>query len=257
MTDSGSSSSLAGSGSALAGGRGRVHSRPAGDGSAARPAAQRRRHRVAAAARDAARRLPRRQRRRRRRRTRAEQIEAQQLDRAASRPDSSLALLEPVARSPDRGDDARGTRAPSSSAPTRGSAPGSSGRRCSRNLRNACAVWFFLFGGKSRRAQHEAGLAAHRGQHRSSWRLRPPPCVGRLQRKTRPSCASPFLWLTVKSIAGRSSPSSSALDRELRSAPPHSSLASAERADEHVEQLVVVGRDLGFGCAGSAPRCRG
>ena len=69
----------------------------------------------------------------------AEQIEAQQLDdRDQVRQQLGAARTRP--RSPGRCDGGRGTRAPSSCAPTRGSAPGSSGRRrrgtCGRPARS-------------------------------------------------------------------------------------------------------------------------
>ena len=48
----------------------------------------------------------------------------------------------------------------------------------SRNLRKACAVWFFLLGGKSLARSMKQLLSFMAGSTRSSWRLRPPPCVG-------------------------------------------------------------------------------
>src|SRR5204863_498210 len=57
----------------------------------------------------------------------------------------------------------------------------------SRNLRNACAVWFFLLGGKSLARSMKQCLPIIAGRSRSSWRLKPPPWVGRLHRNTRAS----------------------------------------------------------------------
>ncbi len=94
----------------------------------------------------------------------------------------------------------------------------------SRNLRNACAVWFLRLGGKSDARSMKHCLAPMLGSTRSNWRLRPPPCVGLLQMKTRPSVVRPPLCFSVKSMAERSSASSrrSMLSRMV---PAHSSLA--------------------------------
>ena len=79
----------------------------------------------------------------------------------------------------------------------------------SRNLRKACAVWFFLLGGKSLARSMKQVLSFMAGSTRSSWRLRPPPCVGRLHRKMRLSAAKPVSCRRVRSMAGSSSDSSS------------------------------------------------
>ena len=62
----------------------------------------------------------------------------------------------------------------------------------SRNLRKACAVWFFLLGGKSLARSMKQFLPIMAGSTRSSWRLKPPPWVGRLHRKMRASAVKPF-----------------------------------------------------------------
>ena len=115
----------------------------------------------------------------------------------------------------------------------------------SRNLRNACAVWFLRLGGKSDARSMKHCLAPMAGSTLSSWRFKPPPCVGRLQMKTRPSVVRPPLCFSVKSRTERSSPSSRRSTLSSM-APAHSSLASVERAGEDVEQLALVGGDFGF-----------
>ena len=61
----------------------------------------------------------------------------------------------------------------------------------SRNLRNACAVWFFLLGGKSLARSMKQFLSSMALSTRSIWRFKPPPCVGRLHRKMRDSVLNP------------------------------------------------------------------
>ena len=73
-----------------------------------------------------------------------EQVEAQQLhERQNLR--QQLGALEPVGEARDRGGAARGTRAPSSCAPSRGSAPAASARpsrgTCGRPARSGSSCW--------------------------------------------------------------------------------------------------------------------
>ena len=159
-----------------------------------------------------------------------------------------LGVLEPLRRNLDRCDDARGTRAPSSCAPTRGSARGSSGRRASRNLRNACAVWFFRFGGKSDARSMKHCFAPIAASTLSSCRFRPPPCVGRLHRKTRASVAKPErMRQTSISSTGRSSARSRAVGRRASHRAGHSILRQRRAAlDRTSISSLVVGRHFGF-----------
>ena len=95
----------------------------------------------------------------------------------------------------------------------------------SRNLRKAWAVWFFLFGGKSLARSMKQFLPIIAGSSRSSWRLKPPPCVGRLQRKMRASDVNPVSCREARSMVGRSSATVGRL-RVRSIAFPHSSRAS-------------------------------
>ena len=90
----------------------------------------------------------------------------------------------------------------------------------SRNLRKACAVWFFLLGGKSLARSMKQFLPSMAGSTRSSWRLRPPPCVGRLHRKMRASCGEARLVPQREVDGGQVVGELEALDGELDGAAP-------------------------------------
>ena len=85
----------------------------------------------------------------------------------------------------------------------------------------------------------------------SSWRLRPPPCVGRLHRKT-PEIIGEAGAVTHGQVEGRQFVAEfEALHRDFDGAAPFIA-RQQQRGRQDVDQLLVVGRHLGFALIGEA-----